>query len=293
MNRVGVWFIAALIGLGAGIAGGLYYAWKVSPVVQMNTAPWQLSPDEQRRYLEVVSLAYAQDHDLKRAVDRLVQLRLGDQTWQNLADAACELARSSFVSTNTGISTVRSMVELAQSQGVQSCASIIMPLYTNTPLPTPTISTATPTLIPPASKTPTPTLGPTFTPSTAVPLQFTPTPAGNFRLTLSEPFCDPKTPGVIEVTVQDTDGTGVPGIQIEVSAADGTKDDFFSGLKLERGTGFADYLMTAGSAYTVILPGLSDRSRSLEANSCTVAPSDGGGKSTTSYRLVFRRTTTG
>ncbi len=289
MTRVGVWFIAGLIGLGIGIAGGLYYAWKVSPVVQTNTAPWQLSSDDQRRYLEVVSLAYAQDHDLKRAVDRLVALRFGDQTWQMLADTACDLARTSFVSTNTGIATVRSMVELAQSQGVASCASTVLPLYTNTPLPSPTVVTATPTLIPPASKTPTPTLGPTFTPATAIPLADTPTPAGNFRLTLSEPFCDPKTPGTLEVTVQDTDGTGIPGIQVEVTAADGTKDDFYTGLKLERGLGFADYQMTSGSTYTVTLPGLSDKTRALQADSCTVAPSDGGGKSVTSYRLTFRR----
>ncbi len=285
--RRNLWIIVGLVCLAAGISGGLYYAWKVSPLVQTNTAPWQLSADGQRQYMIAVSLAFARDHDLKRSVDRLVDLQLGDKTWQAVADAACDLARTSYVSTNTGLAAVRSMVELAKSQGATGCASTLLPLYTSTPGPTSTIATVTPSLIPPSTKTPIPTLGPTFTPATSV-AGNTPTPGGDFRVTLVEPFCSAKTPGIIEVTVQDSSGTGIPGIQVEVST-DSDKDDFFTGLKPERGPGFADYSMPPNGAYTVSVPGSSDRSRPLTPTACTVAPKDGGGQSVTSYRVVFRR----
>jgi hypothetical protein len=284
--------IVGLVCLATGISAGLYYAWKVSPLVQTNTAPWQLSADGQRQYMIAASLAFARDHDLKRTVDRLVDLQLGDKTWQAVADAACDLARTSYVSTNTGLAAVRSMVELAKSQGVTGCASTLLPLYTSTPAPTSTIATVTPSLIPPSTKTPTSTLGPTFTPATLVAGNLTPTPGGDFKVALVEPFCSAKTPGIIEITVQDSSGTGIPGVQVEV-ATDSDKDDFFTGLKPERGPGFADYTMpvdsNSSSAFTVSIPGSTDHSRPLTPAACTVAVSDGGGKSVTSYRVVFRR----
>src|SRR5450432_2448154 len=236
--------IVGLVCLALGISAGLYYAWKVSPLVQTNTAPWQLSADGQRQYIIAVSLSFARDHDLKRAVDR--------------------------------------MVELAKSQGVTGCASTLLPLYTSTPAPTSTVATVTPSLIPPSTKTPTSTLGPTFTPATLVAGNLTPTPGGDFKVALVEPFCSAKTPGIIEITVQDSSGTGIPGVQVEV-ATDSDKDDFFTGLKPERGPGFADYTMPvdsdSSSAFTVSIPGSTDHTRPLTPAACTVAVSDGGGKS--------------
>ncbi len=286
MQRLSASFIIGLVGLAIGIFVGLYYAWKVDPRVQTNTAPWQLSADGQRDYMIAVSLSYAHDHDLARTVERLQDLRLGAATWQTLAKTACDLARTSFVSTNTGLTAVRNMVQLAQSQGATDCASTMLPLYTNTPAPTPTVVTPTPSLIPPATKTP--TLGPTFTPATPVTPEITSTPSGAFRIALLQPVCDPRSPGMIEFTVQDVDGAGIPGIPVQVSTDTG-KDNFFTGLKSERGAGYADYQMTAGNTYTVSLPGLSDPTQALDAKACNVAPADGGGKSTTSYRITFRR----
>lgn len=286
MQRLSASFIIGLVGLAIGIFIGLYYAWQLDPRIETNTAPWQLSAEGQQQYMIAVALSYAHDHDLTRTVGRLQELRLGAETWQTLAKTACDLARTSYVSTNTGLTAVRSMVALAQSQGATDCASTLLPLYTNTPAPTPTVVTATPSLIPPATKTP--TLGPTFTPATPVTPEISPTPSGDFRIALIQPACDPKTPGTIEITVQDTDGAGIPGIPVEVSTDTG-KDDFFTGLKSERGPGYADYQMTAGGVYNVSLPGLSDPSQDLEAKSCNVAAADGGGKSVTSYRVTFRR----
>ncbi|MEP7284491.1 MAG: hypothetical protein ABI947_01830 [Chloroflexota bacterium] len=289
MRRGGLSIVIALIGVALGIGAGLLYAWRVDPQVQFDTNPWQLTDEGQRQYMIAVSLAYSKDHDLIRTANRLVvDLRLGDRAWQTLADTACDLARSSYVSTNTGFTAVRSMVELARSQGATSCASTLMPL-TSTPAPTPTVVTVTPSLIPPSTKTPTPTLGATFTPATQPPpIDSTATPSGDFRLALVEPYCNPKRPGLIEINVQDANGVGIPAIPVEVNTGE-DKDDFFTGLKTERGPGYADYQMTAGGSYVVSLPGASDRSTSLEAIPCNVAVKDGGGKAVVSYRVTFRR----
>ncbi len=290
MRRGGLSWITILIGIGLGIAGGLFYAWKLNPQIQTNTAPWQLSKPGQTNYLIAVSLAYAKDHDLERAAIRLADLRLDAQTWQVLADTACDLARTSYASTNTGLVAIRSMVQLAQGQGATSCASSLLQqlLYTSTPAPTPTVVTATPTLIPPATKTPTPTLGPTFTPATAPTEAESPTPAGDFRVLSAESFCDANVSGLIQIFVQDSDGTGLPGIPVEVSSGS-DKDDFFTGLKPEQGEGYADYQMAPNNTYTMILPGFSDQTRELTSSPCNVA--NGGGKSVASYRVTFRRQT--
>jgi hypothetical protein len=285
----GLSWLTLLIGVGLGIGAALLYAWKIDPKVTTDTFPWQLAADGQQNYIIAVSLAYARDHDLFRARDRLIDLGLGERAWRAVADTACDLAKTNYGSTNTGLTAIRAMVELAQGQGASSCATTLLPLYTNTPGPTPTLITPTPTLIPPATKTLTPTPGPTFTLDTLPAPTATPTLAGDFRFAIAEPLCDPKNPGMLLIFVQDRDGSGLPGVPVQI-ASNTDQDTFYTGLKPERDPGFADYQMTAGETYTVLLPGISDRSRPLQASECNVAPADGSGKSRTSYRVVFRRT---
>jgi hypothetical protein len=292
MKRSGVSFVILIIGIAIGIGGGLFYAWQIDPRVEFDTSPWQLSQTGQQQYMMAVALAYAEDHDLQRAAERLQSLQLGGQTWQVMASTACDLSRTSYISTTTGLLAVRSMVSLSQSQGAVGCASQLIPADTGTPEPSPTVVTVTPSLIPPATKTPRPTLGPTFTPDNLQPDNGSPTPAGAFQLVRVEPYCSPKTPGLIEIYVQDVDGAGLPGIQIQVetlSGQDAGKETFYTGLKTEADPGYADFQMTADGSYVVSLPGLSTASSSRDASSCPVAQRDGGGKSIVSYRLTFRR----
>jgi len=288
MRRGGLSYLAALFGIAGGIVIGLIYTWLINPIIQQNVAPWQLNAQGQANWMIMASLSYSKDHDLNRLVQRLGELRLGDKTWQKLADTACDLARTSYASTNTGLTAIRSMVEIAQSQRVSSCASTLLVLATSTPIPTATVVTATPSLIPPATKTPTPTLGPTFTPATQV-IEQSPTPSGDFRLVQAASACNPKAPGLIQVTVQDTDGSPIPAVQIEVEFGD-NKENFFTGLKPERGLGYADYQMAADSSYIISLPGLSsDKTPPLAASTCTATPANGGGKSLTSYNVIYKR----
>jgi hypothetical protein len=288
MQRRGLSYIIILIGIALGIGASLYYTWQISPQVVTNIEPWQLSTEYQQQYIIAVSLEYAQDHDLMRTVQRVTALNLGDKAWQKIADTACDLARTGYMSTNTGVIAVRSMVDLAQSQGATGCASVLLPAASNTPAPTPTVVTATPSLIPPATKTPTPTLGPTITPEDLITPEVEPTDVGDFQLVQIAPFCSPKTPGLIEVNVQDNDGSGIPGVAVEVSTLQG-KEQFFTGLKSERDPGYADYQMDKGGSYVISVPGISQRPSAIEAKECSVNKADGGGKSILSYRAIFRR----
>jgi len=271
------------IGVVIGLALGLVYSWEINPVVQTDLSAWQLDAAGQIDWLIAISVAWAHDGDLLQAANRLNELRWSDQTFQKVADAACGLARSSYAQSQAGLVAIRSMVLLAQSQGKTACASAIVLLSSPTPDPTLSVITSTATLAPPPSKTA--TLGPTFTPPTEAPP--TPTaPANQFRIVRYEPYCSVKSPGVLEVLVQQPNGTGIPGIAIRVDSSVGT-DQFFTGLEPEHDAGYADFYMQSDQTYTVTLLGSPDHSDPLKAATCV--DRTGGGTSVTSYRVYFRR----
>lgn len=275
-----------VIGIAIGIGLGLLYTWVINPVVQTNIAPWQLNKEGRTSWIIAASVAWARDNDIVLAANRLNDLRLNDLTFQRVADAACELARSSYAQNDTGLIAIRSMVNLAQGQGRAACASELVMLNTNTPAPTATLLRPTATLIPPASKTPTPLPGPTYTPATQVVETATPVVKGTFAVVRNEPYCSAKSSGVIEVFVQESGGAGIPGIAVQVDWAGG-RDRFYTGLKPERDNGYADFKMREDESYTVSLPGNGERSDPLKALACTDRESGSG--AITSYRLYFRR----
>ncbi len=276
-------FAALVIGAVIGLSLGLVYAWEINPVIQTDVSAWQLNSDGQIDWLIAVSVAWAHDGDLVLAANRLNELHWSDQTFQKVAEAACDLARSSYAQSQAGLVAIRSMVALAQSQGKTACASAIVALSSPTPVPSLTQTPATATLIPPPSKTP--TLGPTFTPPTQAPSSPT-APPNEFRIVRYEPYCSVKSPGLLEVLVQQPNGNGIPGVAIRVDSAVGT-DQFFTGLEPEHDPGYADFFMQTDQTYTISLVGSSQRSDPLKAASCTDRA--GGGASVTSYRVYFRR----
>lgn len=272
-----------VVGLVIGLAGGLVYTWEVNPVVQTDVSAWQLNNAGQVAWLIAASVAWAHDGDLVRAANRLNELHWSDQTFQKVAETACELASGSYAQNQAGLVAIRSMALLAQSQGKTACASDIVLLSSPTPVPSATPLPPTATFVPPSSKTP--TLGPTFTPPTQSPPTPTP-PLDQFKIVRYEPYCSVKAPGLLEVLVQQPNGTGIPGLAIRVDSAAGT-DTFFTGLEPEHDPGYADFLMQSDQTYTVTLAGSPDHSDPLKASACTDRA--GGGASVTSYRVYFRR----
>lgn len=275
-----------IFGLIVGVAAGLAYAWGVSPVVEYDTEPWQLRQPDKAHYVVAIMLDYGYDADLNRAVNRLLELQLEGDPIQAVANIACNLASAGYIDSNSGLRAVRTMMTFYQLQGKQGCADTLLPSLQEPP-PTTVVEVVIPTatFVPPATKTPTPDgpSGPTPTPfRVVVP---TTAPQTEYILANISTFCSSTASGLIEVEVQDVDGEGVPGQQVRVRW-DAGNDTFYTGLKPERGPGYADFSMTAGNGYTVDLPGRADPiSEPLAAAPCTT---DDGESAITSYRVIFR-----
>lgn len=293
-----VW-TALLFGMILGLAGGLYYAWVLQPVEDTDIAPWQLEStrdadeilSDRAAYIIAIMLSYSYTGDLNETVERLVDLRLpGDDPIQYVADLACRLARDGYVSNNSRRNALRAMMTFYQRQGKSGCADQIIMMENPRQTATPNVIVLpTSTLVPPATKTPVPggTPAPTVTQSVpAAQAAVTPSPSRSFDIVAINTFCSAAIPGVIEVRVFDDDGNELPGQPIRVRGDD-ERSTFFTGLKPERGQGYADFDMEEGQSYVIEMPGLSDPSSSpLVASSCF--DEEAGEESIQSYRVVFR-----
>lgn len=274
-----------LIGLLLGAGGGLFYAWNVDPVEQIDIAPWQLNEDDRNQYMVAVLLNHAHEGQLAETIQELVALRLpGNDPIQAVADIACEMARAGYVDSNSGYRAMRNVVLFYQGQGKSGCADELVPLDASPQADIVQVVLPTATPRPPATKTPTPPVEPSAT-STPRPLA-TPTqpPQRAFELVRLTTFCDSINPGTIEVRVVDFNAQGIPGQRLRVRWNDGDSL-FVTGLKPERGIGYADFEMEPGLSYIVEMPGLSDPTTPIVADTCTL---EGGGTATTSYQVVFR-----
>jgi hypothetical protein len=280
-----IWGLA--IGLIIGISGGLVYAWGISPVVQYSTEPWQLRPNDRAQYTVAVALAFAGDSDLERAINRLLTLQFrnsSEDIFQQVADAACRLATTGYVDSNSGLRAIRTMMTFYQLQGRSGCADTLIPASDLEPTVQVVIDASTPTLPPPATKTPTPVSQVQASPTPQRVIVPTSVPQRDFVLANVSTFCDRQISGVIEVFVQDFGGIGLPGLPVRVRWDSG-EDVFYTGLKPERGPAYADFQMEAGKGYIIDMPGRSDPSREqLVAGTCTT---DAGDQAIISYRAVF------
>jgi hypothetical protein len=111
-------------------------------------------------------------------------------------------------------------------------------------------------------------------------------PQSTYEVVGINTFCDAGNSGVIEVFVQDFSGDGVPGEAVRVRWDEG-EDTFYTGLKPERGPGYADFQMEEGTAYLVEMPGRSDpTSQPLVAAPCNT---ESGDDAIGSYRVFFRQ----
>lgn len=278
-------WIVVVLGLLLGAGAGLGYAWMISPVVEYDTAPWQLSRMDKAHYIVAIMLDYARDSDMNQAVSRLLDMRLGNDPIQAVADAACTLATTGYVESNSGLNAIRGMMTFYRLQNKSGCADTLIGNLDPQPTTVVEVVVPTATLVPPPTKTATPVV-----PSlpTATPLQVivpTAVPQSDYVVANVATFCNVALSGLIEVYVQDDAGDGVPGIEVRVRW-DGGIDRFFTGLKPERGPAYGDFTMEEGTGYVVDLPGRSDPvNEPLAATACST---EAGDRAITSYRVTFR-----
>lgn len=277
---------ALLIGFVIGLGGAFYVARAIAPLPQTDTQPAQLAADDRTAYIAAIALAFAYDSDVDRAVSRLLTLQLPGDPIQAVADLACDLTTTGYVNSTQGLRAVQAMIQFYRLQGRTGCAdTLIAAIAAPTRVIDVQLPTATPGLVPPPTKTPSPAELITPTPLQAI----VPTspPQSDFELVGVTTGCSAARPGLIEVLVYESNGaTGVPGIGIRARWSGG-ENTFFTGLLPERGTGFADFQMADGLNYLIDLPGRADPiPQPLSPVACTT---DTGERSIITYRVVFRR----
>ena len=275
-----------LLALLTGICIGLIVSWSSSAAGSGEAASVLrgVPPEE---YAALVARAWSVDGNDLRARERIeAVLPAGASPAQHMADMACRLASSAAAGSPEGQAALWSMRNYYQSSGLRSCADALLPaldehasiLLADTPTATPGA-----TLRPPPSKTPAPATTPEPVPTNTAAPTLTATPLRSFTMTGPAAFCDADRPALLEVYVQDRENRGLPAMELRVSW-NGGEDRFFSGLKRERGLGYADFEMETGRRYRVNMPGYAGVSRWFATGACV----DEGIRTLRSWRVVFR-----
>lgn len=292
--------VFVVVGIAIGLGLGLLITWQVWPVEYYDTDPVDLRNEHKDDYVVMIAAAYAQDRDLGTASLRLGELGLED-TKQTVLGLFQRYGEAGY-----GEET-RSLALLAYDLGVTDVSLlpyIEQPTATLEPTPTEQVEpppTVTPTEAPPEpSPTPTEppaeptataaTPPPTATPSATATPEDTPTPlpAGDFDYQLverSDLGCSSERDGdYILVYVRDENDRGLGGVQILVTGPE-VEDSFFTGLKPEVGSGFADFLVIASGSYSVeVVAGSSHVAEGLSFDDD--CPEESPHRA---WRIVFRR----
>ncbi|GAP13424.1 hypothetical protein LARV_01178 [Longilinea arvoryzae] len=279
-RRRGPWYL--LTGLILGLAFGLLFSLRISPVQYVDTAPEVLRQADKDQYRILVALAYQANGDLGRASERLA----------NLHDPApeaplAELAQR-LVADNQNIETARALAQLAsalvqpagastQSTPGNAVTTAAATAVVGTPYSTlenaQAIQTATPQ---PSPTLPAPTVAPRIT--------VTPTLSTPFVLIDRQPVCDPSVEdGLIQVTVQDAAGHPLPGIRITAAWQSG-EESFYTGLTPMISPGYADFGMTEGYTYLVTAGEGGEQASGLTTGECTASD---GSRRLSGWKLIF------
>lgn len=248
--------LSLILGILLGIAGGLYYAWVVSPAKFVDAAPASLRQDYKNDYLSLIAAAYAGTGDLGRAEARLAQL-----PDPNHAAALAALAQQRLAEGKSE-SEVRALALLAADLGERPSRPALTPSpQPPPPSPTPIVNLSpSPTAELPTATSPTPTATPSAKPTSP--------PPGTYYLLSQEKICDPELPQpLITVLVFDHADNQVPGVMIIV-AWDTGQDTFHTGLKTEVGDGYADFSVMDDLTYTLQLAAGSEIVTGLSPHEC-------------------------
>ena len=273
MRRV-PWSILFTLLLGAGL--GLAYAWIISPRSITDAGPSALRADFKDQYRSLVAASYAATGNLPRAQARLSVLGDADsidalnaqaqrmhanaQTFER-ADQVAALA-SALEETGNGVPISTATLELLIDAG-NTFTSTSPPPLTEEPISeaeTPEVIETQPTVFATLPAVSEAAPRPTRT--------FTPEPGEPFALAGQETLCDTNLPeGLLQVLVLNRSRRQLTGVEIIITW-DGGKEQFFTGLKPELGSGYADYLMTPGTTYTVQLGRGSDVALGITPPTC-------------------------
>jgi hypothetical protein len=274
-----LWSVLIALLLGVGI--GLGYAWVISPHPNTDAQPGALRADFKDQYRSVIAAAYAATGNMPRSQARLSTLGDANPVDELNAQAQRMLANAQTFERADQVAALASALEQGTngegaSSGPVSTPTLEIIIDAGNTF-TPTSSTVPSDVFVVISETPQfietqtivaevpatlveATSRPTHTP--------TPVPGKPFTLTGQEIICDSSLPdGLLQVFVLNRSRRQLAGVEIIITW-DGGKEQFFTGLKPELGNGYADYVMTPETTYTVQLARGSDVALGMIAPTC-------------------------
>ncbi len=241
---------AALASLTAGFVMGLVIAWGLWPVQFAEADPVDLRATYKEDYVRMISAAYQVNGNLALAQQRMIQLGMGN-----------------------AVPVINGLVTRDRQTGIVSRSTTALAglaAALNAPQAAPKATTA-------SSES-----GPT--PATIATL-----PIPTFVLVERSPLTCQDQPGaVIKVYVRDARGKDLPNVAVEVRWASGD-ETLYTGLKPERGVGYAD-LQAAPGTYTLTI--LNATSPAVTGLTIAQPPADcksDRGASPRGWKLVFQQ----
>ncbi len=249
----------ALVSFAVGLVIGLTIAWVLWPVQFTNADPSDLRQAYKDDYVRMISAAYQVDGNLVKTKQRLAQLRLGNS-----------------------IQTINALI--ARERQTRPNPSFQMPLFALAQA-----VAATPT---PERHTPVVTATPRGTPPgvTALPTALPTVPVPAFRLVQRTPLTcsdEPET-ARLRVYVRDSEGKELPNVGIEIRWANGD-DTIYTGLKPERGLGFADFEADPNTYTVTILNAQSDPAQNLQVGAAPANCKNDRGATPRGWKLIFQQ----
>ena len=279
-DQRGPWYL--LTGLLIGIVLGLVYAWVIQPVEYVDTPPASLRQDFKDRYRALIAAAFVSNQDLVRSQARLELLHdedlfriLSEQAQRTLGEngspdeaRALGLLAVALGQPTPGPATSSLIKETEEATHVPPTGAFLSN-PTNTPAETSTpianlafASEQTTTALAILSSTSpsqglagTPTA--TFKPKPSNTQAVSPTPTNasdaSYVLLSQEEICEQKLSApLFQVEAMDRFGVPVPGVLVIVSWNTG-EERFYTGLKPEKGLGYADFTPSPGVVYAMRL----------------------------------------
>ena len=253
MRQILIGGASALASLVLGIIFGLIFSWGVFPLQYTNADLVDLRQSHKDDLVRMISAAYELDGDLNTAKKQLLYLGIGNsvQTINTLIDQETRSGNSTSIST-----LIRLRRAIASS------------------------SVATPTVVPTQVMTP-----------TVIYVIATPEiPVATLTLVEKTPLScidEPET-AKLRFTVRDTAGLGVPNVGIEIRW-DAGSETIYTGLKPERGVGYADFEATPGNFSVTVLNAKSETVSNLVIGAPPANCKNDNGKTPRGWKLVFQQ----
>lgn len=234
---------------------GLIITWVLWPIEFKNADPADLRPSLQDDYVRMISTAYERDGDLGKAQKALASLGLSnpDQVFSSLISQEKQYSNDPL--------TQDALIHLSQALGYKLPYVAQRPAPNSGGTPSTVVIIATPTATVPIFKL-----------------------VEHAQLSCSD---EPET-ARLRFFVQDAQGHDLPNVAIEIRGED-VNEMVYTGLKPERGVGYADFEAAPGTFTVAILNAESDIVSDLVVGNPPTNCQTDRGATPRGWKLVFRQ----